>query len=123
MADSNSAFTTLLKRLEAATSRLEDLAMTGNVASQVKSGAGSGAAGAGAGGASAPFVEAYDAILSGPLAEFLKASRDIDGLVKDQVRVFFFSSVTATFEWFVLIATLSISQSSPLINNSIPSVI
>lgn len=96
-----SSLSTLLKRLEAATTKLEDLAMAGASASSVSSSL-TGSSGAlpqgqlsqipdasGAQGeVSHPNVEAYDELLDGPLKAYLELSKTIGGLVEEQVMSF-----------------------------------
>lgn len=98
-----SSLSTLLKRLEAATTKLEDLAMAGASASNVSSSL-TGNSGAHApqgqlsqlaerapAGAAAtqevshPQVEGFDEIVDGPLKSFFDLSKTVGSLVEEQV--------------------------------------
>jgi hypothetical protein len=77
-------FAQLLKRLEAATVRLEGLsssAPTGPTAS----GANAGKPVAASGAVSSPSLEAFGQILTGPLQQFADLSKKIGGVVDEQV--------------------------------------
>ncbi|ORX85220.1 hypothetical protein K493DRAFT_326761 [Basidiobolus meristosporus CBS 931.73] len=82
MAD-QSLLTTLIKRLEAATSKLEDIALGKKVTgASAPVAAQEGAAGEDA----APALRAFDDIIFSSLKTFVDNSKTIDGLVKEQVR-------------------------------------
>ncbi|KAG0013012.1 hypothetical protein BGZ82_002315 [Podila clonocystis] len=114
-----SSLSTLLKRLEAATTKLEDLAMAGASASSVSSSL-TGSSGAHApqgqlsqipdasgaqGEVSHPNVEAYDELVDGPLKAYLELSKTIGGLVEEQSKAV--GGLFAAQREMVLIATLS----------------
>ena len=95
------SFTTLIKRLEAATSRLEDLATSTASAATVTNNLGRSPVGGQPAPASysvpasnnvpdeleVPLVlAAYDEIIENPLKNFVALSKSIGGLVEDQVR-------------------------------------
>jgi hypothetical protein len=86
---------TLLNRLEAATSRLEDIATSVDSAGAATNGLAVGATTAPADSPepTAPIpeplprsVEAFDEIIEGDIVDFVKASGKIGGLVEEQVR-------------------------------------
>ncbi|RIA98696.1 adenylate cyclase associated N terminal-domain-containing protein [Glomus cerebriforme] len=83
------SLTTLIKRLEAATSRLEDLASSGSPSSAVSVGGQPVAPSSqnndvAVGGEIPPALAAYDELIEGPLKHFLELSKVIGGLVEDQ---------------------------------------
>ncbi|CAG8655797.1 227_t:CDS:2 [Acaulospora morrowiae] len=77
------SLTTLIKRLEAATSRLEDLA-TSNVSNVSANNFVSPTNIAAVSKTEPPVLEAYDELIEGPLKNFLELSKTIGGLVLDQ---------------------------------------
>ncbi|KAG0346366.1 hypothetical protein BGZ54_005240, partial [Gamsiella multidivaricata] len=119
-----SSLSSLLKRLEAATTKLEDLAMAGASASNVSSSltGNSGAhapqgqlsqlgdtpsAGGAAGGqgTSHPHVEGFDELLDGPLKNYLELSKTVGGVVEEQAKCV--CSLFAAQREMILVATLS----------------
>jgi len=110
-----SSLSTLLKRLEAATTKLEDLAMAGASASNVSSSL-TGNSGAHApqgqlsqlaerapAGAAAPQdvshpqVEGFDELVDGPLKSFFDLSKTVGGVVEEQVNPSFLPSFWLLF--------------------------
>jgi|SRR6266542_2619683 len=88
--------TTLIKRLEAATSRLEDLGASSSAANNLGRNSVGGQPAAPSlvssqsndavvGGEVPPALAAYDELIEGPLKTFLELSKVIGGLVEDQV--------------------------------------
>lgn len=94
-----------MRRLEAATARLEDIAMTQAPsggpqfvsgasavhpatpsAAAVPGGAGAAAVAAGSAEEAPASVQAFDELLQGPLAKYLALSKELGGLVAEQVR-------------------------------------
>ncbi|KAF9898376.1 hypothetical protein BX616_004113 [Lobosporangium transversale] len=123
-----SSLSSLLKRLEAATTKLEDLAMTGVSASNVSSSlTGSSGAHAPQGqlsqlaevavagdaptqNASHPQVEAFDELLDGHVKNYFELSKDIGGLVEEQAK--YVCSLFAAQREMIVVATRS--QKPPL---------
>ncbi|KAF9205543.1 hypothetical protein BGZ49_003877 [Haplosporangium sp. Z 27] len=123
-----SSLSSLLKRLEAATTKLEDLAMAGASASNVSSSltGNSGAhapqgqlsqlAEANPAGASAqqdssnPSVEGFDELLKGPVKKYANLSTAVGGLVEEQAK--YVCNLFAAQREMILIASLS--QKPPL---------
>jgi adenylyl cyclase-associated protein len=93
------SLTTLIKRLEAATSRLEDLASSSASSAAVSNNLSRNSVGgqptvvssqnndAIVGGEVPPALAAYDELIEGPLKNFLEISKAIGGLVEDQVKL------------------------------------
>jgi len=96
----------LLRRLEAATSRLEDIAMTQATAGGMHQLSGASAVGASSAPSavasstsnpaappvhpkevakSAPQVEAYEQLIQGPLTNYINLSKELGGLIAEQV--------------------------------------
>ncbi|KAK3836036.1 MAG: adenylate cyclase associated N terminal-domain-containing protein [Linnemannia elongata] len=121
-----SSLSSLLKRLEAATTKLEDLAMAGASASNVSSSlTGSSGAHAPQGqlsqlaesapaasqqDASHPHVEGFDELLNGPAKGYYDLSKTLGGLVEEQAN--YVRDLFAAQREMILVATLS--QKPPL---------
>ncbi|KAF9439194.1 hypothetical protein BGZ76_009366 [Entomortierella beljakovae] len=79
------SLSSLLKRLEAATTKLEDLAMAGVSSSNVSSSlTGNSGPGVTQQEASHPIVEGYDEFLEGPVKNYVELSKTVGGLVNEQ---------------------------------------
>ena len=74
----------LLKRLEAVTVRLEDIA-AGTKNSAAANGHANISTSGGAEGKNSPMLEGFDEIVNGPVTKFLTLSAGIGGLVQEQV--------------------------------------
>ncbi|KAF9909945.1 hypothetical protein EC991_007748 [Linnemannia zychae] len=121
-----SSLSSLLKRLEAATTKLEDLAMAGSSASNVSSSlTGSSSAQAPQGQLSQlaetapassqqesthPHVEGFDELLNGPAKAYLDLSKTVGDVVEEQAN--YVSSLLAAQREMISVATLS--QKPPL---------
>lgn len=83
------SLTTLIKRLEAATSRLEDLA-TSSVSNAAGNNLGRNSISVAPTSSSnaevSPALDAYDELIEGPLKSFLELSKTIGGPVLEQVK-------------------------------------
>jgi adenylyl cyclase-associated protein len=94
------SLTTLIKRLEAATSRLEDLATSSASSAAVANRSSVGgqpaasslvssqSSDAAVGGEALPALAAYDELIEGPLKNYLELSKAIGDLVENQVKFF-----------------------------------
>jgi hypothetical protein len=97
MSEHQQSLTTLIKRLEAATSRLEDLASSSASSAAVSNNLSRNSVGGQPAAVSSqnndaivsgevpPALAAYDELIEGPLKNFLELSKAVGGLVEDQV--------------------------------------
>jgi len=77
----------LVKRLEAATARLEEIAR-GKAGSGITDASSASTSNSSAGGTEPLIVKEYDNIISGSFKAYLDASNNIGGSVKEQVNIF-----------------------------------
>jgi adenylyl cyclase-associated protein len=80
-----SSLSALLKRLEAATTKLEDLAMAGTSAANVSASLTGNTAVPASQESSHPHIEGYDELLDGPVKNYYELSKAIGGPVEEQV--------------------------------------
>ncbi|KAJ3047457.1 F-actin-capping protein subunit alpha [Rhizophlyctis rosea] len=85
---SEAALASVVKRLEAATLRLEEIARTKAPAGGPTPSQGADASAGASDGAAARAVSGYDELISGPLQEYMKLSASIGGLVQEQSQYF-----------------------------------